>query len=264
MNPPPKDQKHRPRLREDLSLLPGPISPGGAPTWTLHDPVRHAFFRIGRREFEILCLWGQPTKEILEKINQKTTLQIAGSDVEKLHKFLAANSLLSPADPTVSARLRQKSRMPSKNRLSLLLSQYLFFRIPLVRPDRFLSRTLVYIRMVLPLVRLLFIPGLFLALFILVRNWSEFIHTFSYFFTAKGIIYYGMAILMAKLSHELGHAYAAKHFGLHVPTMGVAFMVMWPILYTDNTEAWRIKERGPRMTIVAAGILVEQIGRAHV
>ena len=89
MNPPPKDQKHRPRLREDLSLLPGPISPGGAPTWTLHDPVRHAFFRIGRREFEILCLWGQPTKEILEKINQQTTLQIAGSDVEKLQKFLA-------------------------------------------------------------------------------------------------------------------------------------------------------------------------------
>jgi putative peptide zinc metalloprotease protein len=252
-----KNQIDRPRLREDLKLLSGPVSTGGSSTWTLHDPVRHAFFRIGRKEFEILCLWDQPTKQILKRIDQKTTLRISGTDIDTLHKFLAANNLLSPADPIISTRLRQKACMPSKNKLTLLLSRYLFFRVPLVRPDRFLSRTLVYIRRVLPLVRCLLIPGLFLALFILVRNWSAFIHTFSYFFTVQGIFYYGMAILLAKISHELGHAYAAKHFGLHVPTMGVAFMVMWPILYTDNTEAWRVKDARPRMTIVAAGILVE-------
>lgn len=247
----------RPLLRDDLKLVQGPVSPGGGATWTLHDPVGHRFFRVGRREFEILCLWEKSEKEILEILDRKTTLKVVMSDIDDLHRFLAANSLLRPDSPAVSARLRQKAlTSPGKN-LTSLLAHALFFRIPLVNPDRFLSRTMGLVQLVLSIVRVLFFPALVFALFILLRQWSAFIHTFTYFFTFKGILYYSLAILIGKLAHELGHAYSAKYFGLNVPSMGVAFMVMWPILYTDNTEAWRIKHRGPRMSMVAAGMLVE-------
>ena len=47
-----------PRLRDDLKLFDGPADRDGAPTWTVYDPVRNRYFRIGRRAFECLSHWG--------------------------------------------------------------------------------------------------------------------------------------------------------------------------------------------------------------
>ncbi len=251
------DSPKRPSLRNDLALYPGPVTAGGAPTWTLHDPVRHAFFRIGRREFEILLRWEKVDDEIIATLERETTFTITSNDIDMFHRFLAASNLLKPEDPAVRARLRQRMVAPKQNWLKQILLSYLFFRVPIAKPDRFLSKTLPYVRRLLPIVRFLFIPAFVLALYILIRQWSAFIHTFTYFFTFQGILFYSLAIFGAKLAHELGHAYAAKHFGISVPTMGVAFMVLWPILYTDNTDAWRVRSRRARMTIVASGIIVE-------
>jgi len=44
-------------LREELTLHPGPVAADGAPTWSLQDPVRNAFFRIDWPTFEILSRW---------------------------------------------------------------------------------------------------------------------------------------------------------------------------------------------------------------
>ena len=60
-----------------------------------------------------------------------------------------------------------------------------------------------------------------------------------------------------KILHELGHAYAARHFGARVPVIGLAFLVMFPILYTDTTDVWRIQEKRSRTLINGAGITVE-------
>ena len=46
---------------------------------------------------------------------------------------------------------------------------------------------------------------------------------------------------------------------LHV----VAFLVFWPILYTDTTDAWRLSSRRQRVLIGAAGMIVE-LGLASV
>jgi len=40
-----------PALREDLRLLEGPAAGDGAPTWTLYDPPRGRYFRIGWAAF---------------------------------------------------------------------------------------------------------------------------------------------------------------------------------------------------------------------
>jgi len=59
----------------------------------------------------------------------------------------------------------------------------------------------------------------FLNLFLVIRQWEAFAHTFLYFFTVKGIVLYGIAVAFAKTVHELGHAYTAKHYGLKVPNL---------------------------------------------
>ena len=69
--------------------------------------------------------------------------------------------------------------------------------------------------------------------------------------------YYGAALVGVKIAHELGHALVAKHYGLRISSMGVAFLVMFPVLYTDNTDAWRLTDQKKKLQIVLAGIMVE-------
>ncbi|MEL7019582.1 MAG: HlyD family efflux transporter periplasmic adaptor subunit, partial [Pseudomonadota bacterium] len=39
--------------------------------------------------------------------------------------------------------------------------------------------------------------------------------------------------------------------------MGVAFLVMFPVLFTDTTESWKLQSKRQRLTITAAGVLTE-------
>ena len=250
-----------PPLRDDLRLIPGPPLEDGSPTWTLHDPARNAFFRVGWAEFEMLSRWHlSDPSSVREGVNRETTLEVSNADVQGLHRFLQTGGLLRPDRPDTLAALRARTFRKRPGWITRILKNYLFFRIPLFRPDRFLGRTLPYARALTsrPFLLLLLIAGL-AGLLMAVRQWEAFIHTFVYFFSVKGLFFYGIALFFAKLCHELGHAYTSRHYGLHVPTMGVAFLVLWPVLYSDNSEAWKIKSRRARMTIVSSGILVELV-----
>ena len=50
-------------LRQEIGLYPGPPALDGSPSWTLHDPSAHRFYRIGWPEFEILSRWDGATPE---------------------------------------------------------------------------------------------------------------------------------------------------------------------------------------------------------
>jgi putative peptide zinc metalloprotease protein len=248
-----------PPLRQELRLHPGPAAPDGAPSWLLHDPPRNRFFRIGWAEFELLRRWeGQGAEGLLALVNTETPLRIGMAHLEALVQFLSVNQLLAGSGEAFRDRLEQRLNQGRQGLGTWLLHHYLFFRIPLARPDAFLQRTL-------PLVRFLFTPAAFkglllltlLGLFLISRQWDAFTTTLLHFQSLEGLLYFGLAVSFAKLFHELGHGYAAKAYGLRVPTMGVAFLVMWPVLYTENSDAWRLTDRAPRLIIGAAGVATE-------
>jgi putative peptide zinc metalloprotease protein len=81
--------------------------------------------------------------------------------------------------------------------------------------------------------------------------------SFLYFFSWQGLIAYGFGLSAVKIIHELGHAYTATRYGCRVPTMGVSFLVMFPVLYTDTTGAWRLTSRKQRLAIDCAGVIAE-------
>ena len=248
-----------PALREDLDLVPGPVSRAGAPTWTLHDPVRNLFFRIGWREFELLCRWHKNSAaDVIADINSNTTLHVNEDDVLALIRFLSENNLLVRQGRAALDSLEAQYIAGTQLRAGHVLQKYLFFRIPLLRPDHFLARTLprvkfLYSRRCFQILAVLLFVGLFLTL----RQWDSFLQTFSYLYSPAGIAWLVVALLFAKTAHELGHALTAKRYGLRVPTMGVALLVFWPVLYTDTTDAWRLVSRKQRLAISAAGMLAE-------
>ncbi len=248
-----------PPLREDLSLHRGPPAADGAPTWTIRDPLRNRFFRIGWPAFEMLARWDLGgAAAVAAAVRGNTTLDVGPGDVEDLADFLTGNQLTRVARPEETARLVRDAAAARRSSLGWLLHNYLFFRLPLIRPDRFLGATLggvAWLGSRRFLILTLVVLGL--GLLLIHRQWDLFAATFAATFTPSGLIAFGVALSGVKVVHELAHAYAAKRFGCRVPTMGVAFLVMLPVLYTDVNEAWTLVSRRRRMAVGAAGMLAE-------
>ncbi|HWG78302.1 MAG TPA: site-2 protease family protein [Stellaceae bacterium] len=250
-----------PPLREEIGLYPGPRALDGSPTWTLHDPARNQFFRIGWPEFEMLSRWdaGNPAA-LLQRIRNETTLDLAGEDVGDVARFLVGHNLTrcSGREGTVgllarAARLRQNWAM-------WLLKNYLFLRIPLVRPDRWLTAAYPWIRFVFtPAFRHVVLAVAALALYLAARRWDEYLDTFSYLFSVEGAVYFALTLSALKVVHEFGHAFTAKRYGCRVPSMGVAFLVLWPVLYTDVTESWKLPSRAQRLAVGVSGVTAELV-----
>jgi putative peptide zinc metalloprotease protein len=253
------DSPQLPPLRQELTLSPAPAAPDGSPAWTLHDPATHRFYQIGWTAFEILSRWPLGTVEaVVGAVNAQTTLHVDAEDVIELARFLAGHHLSMAATPEDSARLadaaaRQKLSVPM-----WLLKNYLFLRVPLVRPMPFLRRAYPWIAFVYrPAFWQLIALATLLGLYLVSRQWDAFVHTFHAYTTWQGLLGLALALSFAKVLHELGHAFTAYRHGCRVPTMGFALLVMWPVLYTDTTEAWKLSSRRARLQIGAAGVRAE-------
>jgi putative peptide zinc metalloprotease protein len=250
--------KPLPSFREDLVFHKGPVDQDGSPTFNIEDPVSAQYYKITWGEAHVIEAMrkGMTAVDLARKISETTTLKITPEEVESF--FLQAAALKLLEIPTPSEQLKIEADRNKHDWVKWLLLHYLYFRIPLIHPDRFLTRTLPYVS------KLASKPALFiyislslLGIIFLMGQFQEFLHTFTYFFNLEGIITYGIAISVVKIIHEFAHAYTAKYYKIHVPTMGLAFLVMWPVLYTDVTDSWKLQSRKERLAISSAGMLAE-------
>ncbi|MEI7219549.1 HlyD family efflux transporter periplasmic adaptor subunit [Pectobacterium carotovorum] len=248
-------------LRDELILHAGPANRDGSPSWTLEDPLRGLYFRIGWAEMAMLSRWSMGNAaQIVAEVNQTSALTLDDSDVQYFNRFLQANSLTRVSGDEAMAQFAHQVEQSRVSIWRKLLKNYLFFRIPLWHPDRFLGATLPWVepffsRTFLKLTLLVAVLGLFLA----GRQWETFKHTFLHFFTLEGAALAGLTLCFTKILHEFGHAYTCKRFGARVATMGVAFLVMMPVLYTDTSGSWKLTRRRQRMAIGAAGMMTELV-----
>ncbi|WP_029770687.1 HlyD family efflux transporter periplasmic adaptor subunit [Pseudogulbenkiania sp. MAI-1] len=248
-----------PPLRQELSLHPGPTGEGGAPGWVLHDPAANRFYQLSWPAFEILSRWTLGSAEaVVEAVNQATTLQLGMDEVAAVADFLGRHHLLQPGAAEHTERFARIAQAGRLGHAKWLLKHYLFFRIPLLRPMPLLKRLAPAFAAVFePRFWWLVAAVALVGLLLLSRRWDEFTHTFSAYSGVAGLAGIGLSLSVAKVLHELGHALTAYRFGCRVPAMGVAFLVMLPVLYTDTNEAWKLPSRRQRLLIGAAGMLAE-------
>ncbi|MFM7347049.1 MAG: efflux RND transporter periplasmic adaptor subunit [Tagaea sp.] len=248
-----------PPLRDELGLIQGGRTREGAPTWTLHDPVAGRWFRIGWLEFEILARWHLgDAKAVAARVAQETPLRAGPDDVEALAKFLVRAELVKVAGAKALESLAARLRDARKSPVTWAIKNYLFIRVPLWRPDSTLTR-------LAPALSFLYGP-VFLALtlaagaaglYLVSRQWDTFLGTFPYFLSLEGAAYLFLAVASAKCLHEFGHGLTAKRHGARVPSMGLAFMVLYPTLYTDTSAVYALPERRKRLAVGAAGMGAE-------
>lgn len=248
-----------PPMRDNLQLLAGVPATDGSPTWMLVDPLRGKYFQIGWQAYQILSRWnGRSSEDLMGEIHAETTCSVTPKNIDDLLQFLYRHYLMRDPPQGGYRTYVPQAEAAKPQWLTWLVHHYLFFQIPLVRPSRFLRATL-------PCVEWLFTPltvwvvGLIglTGLYLVSRQWDTFTATMLHFFTPNGVALYVLCLVIIKVFHEFGHAYTATRYGCRVSTMGIALVLMVPMLYSDTSDAWKLTARRQRAAIGAAGIIVE-------
>lgn len=248
-----------PPLRADLQLVESAPGINGAPQWVLADPITGRYFTLTPTAIRLLRHWSlRHPQQILIAANNEPGLPLRSKELEQLMQFLRQHDLVAASDPEQRQRYLGKAQAMRTSVWKSVLHQYLFFRIPLCRPDPVLNRCwpwlqrygAAFLTWIFPLV-------LVLGLFLVSRDWVRYTHSFPHLFSLPGMAVFGLSLVFAKFFHELGHAFMAKRAGCRVQSMGVAFIVLFPLFYTDVTDAWKTKDRRARLLIGAGGILAE-------
>ncbi|MDD2895881.1 MAG: HlyD family efflux transporter periplasmic adaptor subunit [Aliarcobacter sp.] len=248
-----------PKIRNDLKLLETSASEDGSKRWLIFDPIQNKYFNIGIDAFELISKW-QNNIEIEEfiQILKEKDYDIDKESLQTFIEFLKNNNLILCEEIQDIQRIKNVHKQSKQNIFKWLIHNYLFIRFPLVKPDKWLEENKNRINFLYSKLwqNIIFFLG-FIGIIFVLRDWENFTSTFMYLFTKEGFFYYFLSLVFVKSFHELGHAFAAKRLGCKVPTMGVALLVLFPVLYTDTTDAWKLKSKYQRLQIVVAGMKVE-------
>lgn len=249
-----------PELRQDLRLEKASPAADGTPMWLIVDATQHRYIQIGETAHHLLANW-RPNLSydaLIAIVAQTSSYRVTAEEIAEFVQFLSTNNLTSEPLTRDWRHYANVAAQGQHGWLKWLIHNYLFIRVPLFQPDATLRRWLPVVaplgsRAFAMLIASMGVVGLYLVS----RQWDQFTATFEHSFSLQGALTYALALIVVKSAHELGHAFTAVRFGVRVPSMGICFLVMFPVLYTDVTDAWRLKSRRARLSIGGAGVAVE-------
>lgn len=234
-------------IRKDLLLHPGQRDSKGNVYYILEDPIDGSHYQIGEEEGLFLrCI--AETNDIKQAVQNYFNRSKSASDINEVVKLIKTFEKLGLTEKKISEKKKTKS----------IFQNAIYFRIPILKPDIFLDSTLEYVRWLgsMP-VRLLFLGLSLYGLFSALPKYEIYLSTYSHLFSPLGGLCFLLFIVLIKIGHEFAHAYVTKALGYSVRSIGVAFVIFWPILYTDTTESWKSSNRNERILISSAGIIFE-------
>lgn len=234
----------------------------GEPAYVVRDPVTFQSHRLDPADYDALARLHAdvPLSQHFEQ--HVAAGRFAPDQAEEYFQFIFSlhrlGFLALPMADDKGLYRRHQQRAHSRRRAWLL--SFISLRVPLVNPDRFLAATL-------PQVRWLFSPAFFCIwiLFMLMAGgvaWAraaDLYEPIGGLLSAQSLPITWTMLIVLKIWHELGHAYACKHFGVHVPEIGANIMLLTPCAYVDASAAWGLPRKRDRIIISLAGMYFESM-----
>ncbi|MBI9018142.1 MAG: biotin/lipoyl-binding protein [Phycisphaerae bacterium] len=256
----PEDMNERslPAARRDVDITEQVYY--GKPCFVLKDPTTLRYYRLRPPEYAIYQMMdGKNTMDdVLTQLASRFPKE--EFDAQAVMSFLimlrGANLLIIPGDNT--EYLLKRKNMMTRSLFKKFTREYLFFKIPVMDPDKLLNwlngkvgswlftRTMKYLTWLM----------LFGAIWLLLTNIDNLGQRMP-LLSPKNLLFLAPAMFLIKIIHEFGHGLTSKHFDTEVHEMGVLFLVFMPCMYCDVSDAWMLSEKRKRMWITAAGIVVE-------
>jgi putative peptide zinc metalloprotease protein len=229
--------------------------------YVLEDPLSNQFFRLRPAAYEFVARLrrdrtvDQAWQECLERFPDEAPGQEAA--LRLLGQLYQAN-LLHYDRATDTDTLFQRFKKRTQRELKSRLTNIMFFRIPLLDPDRFLVWAMPIVGPFLgQLGALIWLTVVTLGLKTLAENWTAALDQYQGVLAPANLPFLYLALILLKTLHELGHAFLCRKYGGEVHTLGVLFMIFTPVPYVDVTSSWGFRSRGQRVLVGLGGMLVE-------
>ena len=160
--------------------------------------------------------------------------------------------------PEIAALAERRSKEKNQKLRTQVLNP-LSIKLPVWDPDRFLSSSLGVVKPLFGWVG--FGIWLLAALFAVVQageHWADLTNNVHDRLLSLGnLALISLIYPIVKALHELGHGYAVKAHGGQVHEMGVMFIYLMPVPYVEASAANAFADKWQRVTVSAAGIIVE-------
>jgi putative peptide zinc metalloprotease protein len=239
----------------------------GVRWYVLQAPASNRFFRLKEAAYHFAAtLDGRRTvdqvwRSCMEKHGDAAPTQ--GEVIQLLCQLYGSNLLQGNLAPDAEA-LFQRHQTQVWREVQGFFGNLLFVRIPLWDPDRFLNRWVGLAGNVFSPYGALLWGGLMAA-----GLWSVGGHVRALSAKASAVLnpenlpFLYVALVLVKLTHEMGHAFACKFFGrksgtdAEIHQMGVSFLIFTPLPFVDASSAWSLQNKWHRILVGASGVLAE-------
>lgn len=234
----------------------------GAPWYVITDAMSGKVHRLAPPAWALVAAMDgtRTVDEVWTEISARQGEAALGQDqVISLLGQLHAADLLQGDAPPDTAELFERHEKQARQRMLQSFLNPMALRLRLWNPDRFLTRLLPFVgwlfgRWGLVLWLALIGPALVLVL----QHWPELTANLGDRVLAEGNIALLLVLLPGiKFLHELGHGFAVRRRGGAVHDMGLMFLVLLPLPYVDASASSGFRSRWDRITVGAAGMMVE-------
>ena len=244
--------------RSDLEISRHVYADGVA--YLLHHPVTFESHRLSPDDYHVFChIDGQQTLGVIfQRLVEKNLL--SPDREEQFYGFVVRLNAMGLLDLPVSdanqlheRHLKRKAAVRSAG-----INRYLFLQIPLVSPDRFLTRTMPLVRPVFSrMAAVVWLLSLVATFYVVVTRWPELTSPLGTLAAAENLPLMWVLLLGLKVIHEFGHAWACKNFGGRVPSMGAYMIVLSPCAFVDASASWKFPSRWQRILVSLGGMYFE-------
>lgn len=235
--------------------------------YILENPSNNKFSRISDNAYQFIgMLDGKRTVADVwqicnEQLGDRAPTQ--GEVIQLLGQLYCSNLLYADLAPD-TASLFNRYQMRIKRQIQGFLTNLLFIRIPLLDPDHFLERWVSIIGRVFSSIGLLlWLIAVVTGMYFVVGNFKELIYQSSDVLAPGNLLLLYLSMVVIKVFHEFGHAFACKKFGQvngsggQVHVMGVMFLVFVPLPYLDASSSWAFRKKWHRAIVGMSGVMVE-------
>lgn len=234
----------------------------GEPAYIIRDPVSFQTLRLTTQDYQIFVALNaeQELGAILATLTSRGIIaeDQAGQFYDFVLRLTQFGLLTLPVSDGAGLFKRFKRRQTAALRAKI--TGFLFMRVPLISPEKILQRTMKWF---MPLFTrwafLLWLVGMSVSSLVVSANWNEFWNPIATVQITSNLPVLWTLLVVLKVIHEFGHAYACKRFGGYVPEMGVFLIVFTPSAYIDASASWGFPKRMHRVIVALAGMYFESI-----
>ena len=234
----------------------------GEPAYVVRDPVSFQTQRLTAEDYQIFCALNADEElgMILTRLTDRGVL--AADQAESFYEFvlrLTQYGLLTlPVSdgPGLYQRFKRRRSAEARSKLTGFLS----LRVPLISPDAFLTKTMHWCT---PLFStwafLVWLLAMIVGGVVVHSRWQELWDPIATIQITTNLPALWTLLVVLKVLHEFGHAYACKRFGGYVPEMGVFMIFFTPSAYVDASASWGFPSRRHRIIVALGGMYFESM-----